>query len=182
MVLNKNKKWNVMAVAIALTITSVHSMAASPDVLRSSASLGVSDTKVKSYREWKSEKVQDALQRVTVTKTQLQITKSKDPNLAQNRGSIEAGTSLALERLEAQLQADQNFLETVKNFGVPDYLAGYVLKLKMQNKKEALNEVAGKLTAEEIAELMSAYATSAFGSPASDLGPSANSTLEDKVR
>jgi hypothetical protein len=175
-----NKTWNALALILMMALSSTQVLAAGPYALRSSASLGASDTKIKSYREWKSERVQDALQRVTVTKTQLEITKSKDPNLSQQKGSMESGTSLALERLENQLQVDQNFLETTKNFSVTDYLAGYLMKV--QNKKAAFNEVAGKLSSDEIAELMSAYATSAFGKPSSDLGPSANSTVEDHVR
>jgi hypothetical protein len=177
--LSLNNKWNALAVAVVIALFSTQALSAGPDVLRSSASLGVSDSKVKGYREWKSEQVQEALQRVTATKTKLQVTRSKDPNLLmQQKGSTESGSSM-VSRLESQLETDQNFLETVKKFSVADYLAGYLMKI--QNKKAAFNEVAGKLTSDEIAELLSAYATSAFGTPA-DLGPSANSATEDKVR
>lgn len=138
------------------------------------------DTRIKSCREWKSERIQAAITKVTQTRTQLQISKSKDPNLVLQKGATEANSGSNIEKLEAQLQADQHVLETAKNFSVTDCLAGYLMKI--QNKKAAFNEAAGKLTAEEIADLMSAYATSAFGNTAPELPPTANSMSEDRVR
>jgi hypothetical protein len=173
-------KLPVLALLLVLAVGGPASAVSSPDVLKVPSS-GPTDTKIKSYREWKSERIQEAISRITVTRTQLQITKSKDPNLSHHKsGGTEANSGVSLERLESQLQDDQIVLENAKNFSVTDYLAGYLMKI--QNKKAAFNEVAGKLTAEEIAELMSAYANSAFGNHSSDLAPSANNASEDRVR
>lgn len=136
--------------------------------------------RVKSYREWKSDLVQEALTRVTLTKTQRELSKKKDPNLGRSQGGTESASGVATERLEAQLQVDQNELETVRNFSMTDYLAGYLMK--MQNKKAAFKEVAGKLTADEIVELMAAYANSVFGAHSADFVPNATSSADDRVR
>lgn len=136
--------------------------------------------KAKSFREWKSEKVQDALGKVTATKTKIQLAKTKDPNLARRKGGLEATPGVHLEPLEDQLERDQATLEMAKDLSVTDYFVGYLTKL--QDKKAAFNEVAGKLTAEEVAELMAAYANSVFGTHSSDLAPSASILSSDRVK
>lgn len=163
----------------AAVVQESSSKAVGPTTSTASSSAHV-EPKIKSCQEWKSDRVHDALIRVTVTKTQIQVTKSKDPNLARSKGALESGAGQAIDRLEAQLETDQSVLETAKNFSVIDCLYGHVMKL--QDKKAAFNEVAAKLSAEEIAELMSAYANRSFGNHSTDLAPSANSTAEDRVR
>lgn len=137
-------------------------------------------TKTKSFREWKSEKVQDALGKVTITKTKIQVAKSKDPNLNRRKGTLEASSGANAENLEEQLEQDQATLEMARDLSVTDYFVGYLTKL--QDKKAAFNEVAGKLTAEEVAELMAAYANSVFGTHSSDLAPSASVLSADRVK
>lgn len=136
--------------------------------------------KTKSFREWKSEKVQDALGKVTVTKTKIQIAKTKDPNLTRRKAALEASSGANAETLEEQLEQDQATLDMAKDLSVTDYFVGYLTKL--QDKKAAFNEVAGKLTAEEVAELMAAYANSVFGTHSSDLAPSASVLSADRVK
>lgn len=134
--------------------------------------------KTKSFREWKSAQVQEALSRVTATKTKL--AKSKDPNLARRKSPLEASFGVKVEELESQLQQEQAILEMAKDLSVTDYFAGYLTKV--QNKKAAFSEVAGKLTAAEVAELMAAYANSVFGSSNSEMPPSALDVSVDQVR
>ncbi len=155
--------------------------------LRTTAPLGAPSTvleslKAKSYREWKSEKVQDALIKVIETKTKIQIVRSKDPNLHHRKAkdALEAGSGANTEALESQLQQDQSTLEMAKDLSVTDYFVGYLTKL--QDKKSAFNEIAGKLTAEEIAELMAAYANSVFGAHSPELAPSANALSSDRFK
>jgi hypothetical protein len=164
------------ALVLLASVTVSISAAAAPAMAINKSESG----RIKTYREWKSDLVQEALARVTATKTQREISRNRDPNLARNQGGMESASGLAIERLEAQLQADQNELETARNFSVTDYLAGYLMKV--QNKKAAFKEVAAKLTADEIVELMSAYANTAFGAHSADFAPSANSSAEDRVR
>ena len=136
--------------------------------------------KTKSFREWKSEKVHDALTRVTSTKTKIQLAKSKDPNLVRRKAGLEATSGVNSENLESQLQQDQSILEMAKDLSVTDYFVGYLTKI--QDKKAAFNEVAGKLTSEEVAELMTAYANSVFGTHNSELAPSATDLSSDRVK
>jgi hypothetical protein len=136
--------------------------------------------KTKSFREWKSERVQDALIQVTATRTKIQLVKSKDPNLVRRKGALEANSGVNTEALETQLQQDQSTLEMAKDLSVTDYFVGYLTKL--QDRKAAFNEVAGKLTAGEVAELMAAYANSVFGGHSSELAPSANDFSSDRVK
>lgn len=136
--------------------------------------------KTKSFREWKSEKVQDALSRVTSTRTKIQIAKCKDPNMARRKAGLEASSGTDNENLETQLQQDQSILEMAKDLSVTDYFVGYLTKV--QDKKAAFNEVAGKLTAGEVAELMAAYANSVFGTHTSEMAPSAQDLTSDRIR
>lgn len=136
---------------------------------------------VKSYREWKTERVHTAQVRISSVKAQIDNRKAVrlavaaqgvDPNLA-HKGTIEAASSsdYMVEKLERQLRDEQYSLELAKDLSVTDYFVGYLTKV--QNKKSAFNEVAGKLSAEEVAELMNAYANSVFGAHAADLPASA---------
>ncbi len=143
---------------------------------------------VKSYREWKMERVQTAQGKITSLKMQIeskknprQIATGVDPNLA-NNSTLEAGTSadISVEKLERQLRMEQYDLEVAKDLSVTDYFVGYLTKV--QDKKSAFNEVAGKLTPDEVAELMTAYANSVFGAQASDLPTSATNISKEPIK
>ncbi|NUN06426.1 MAG: hypothetical protein HUU57_11765 [Bdellovibrio sp.] len=141
---------------------------------------------VKSYREWKTERV--VLAEGKITSLKLQITTKKmarvaapgvDPNLAQKAGP-EASLvqdKYVVEKLERQLHEEQYALELAKDLSVTDYFVGYLTKI--QDKKSAFNEVAGKLSPDEVAELMTAYANSVFGAQAGDLPASATNVGKD---
>lgn len=143
---------------------------------------------VKSYREWKVERVQLAQVKVTAIKAQIDAKKSSrtaaigvDPNIA-NSSTLEAGIGqdLSIEKLERQLRMEQYDLEVAKDLSVTDYFVGYLTKV--QDKKAAFNEVAGKLTPEEVAELMTAYANSVFGAQAADLPISATNVGKEPMK
>lgn len=143
---------------------------------------------VKSYREWKMERVQTVQGKITSIKMQIeskrnprQIATGVDPNLAIN-SNLEAGTSpdIPVEKLERQLRLELYDLEVAKDLSVTDYFVGYLTKV--QDKKSAFSEVAGKLSPEEVAELMTAYANSVFGAQASDLPTSATNLSKDPIK
>ena len=147
---------------------------------------GPVSAQVKSYKEWKSEKISVAQTRVSSLKNQLEFRKAKrsaangtDPNLAQRaQGTFEAASTSdqMAERLERQLKTELYSLEVAQDLSVTDYFAGYLTKV--QNQKAAFNEVAGKLSPEEVSELMTAYANSVFGVDAGEF--SANTPREFK--
>lgn len=116
---------------------------------------------LKSYRQWKNEKIQDAMAKVSSTRSSLEVRK-----IAQSTktNKIEAATMKDMNsaQLEIQLRADIMVLEMAKDLTVSDYFAGYLSKLN--NKNEAVKEIAHKMTSDEVAELMMAYSNSLFGS------------------
>ncbi|WP_347357861.1 hypothetical protein [Bdellovibrio sp.] len=143
---------------------------------------------VKSYREWKTERVQAAQTKVTTLKAQIDLKKSgrslangTDPNMAHKAG-LEAVSmqDMSVEKLERELREEIYDLEVAKDLSVTDYFVGYLTKV--QDKKTAFNEVAGKLSAEEVAELMTAYANSVFGAHSADLPVSANNLSKDGIK
>lgn len=145
---------------------------------------------VQSYREWKSTQVNQAQMKVQILKVQIDarknqrrdIAQGKDPNLTQKSGGTEAfaGNDAQVERLERMLKQENDNLEMAKDLSVSDYFAGYLTKVK--DKKTAFNEVAGKLSAEEVAELMNVYANSVFGSHAGEIPSSATANARDNSK
>lgn len=144
---------------------------------------------VKSYREWKSERVTHAETKVNFLKAQITVKKAQrgvangtDPNLAM-RNTVEAVSShnMNVERMERQLREELYALDIAKDLSVTDYFVGYLTKV--QDQQAAFNEVAGKLSSEEIAELMTAYANSVFGgSPTNEISASAANISKDTVK
>jgi hypothetical protein len=144
---------------------------------------------VKSYREWKTDRVQWAQNKVSTLKAQIEIKKHQvrigalgvDPNL-EIKQQTEAGTSnsMAVEKLEKQLTTEQYDLDLANDLSVTDYFVGYLIKV--QDKKSAFNEVAGRLSPEEVAELMAAYANVVFGpqAPTEAAAPTAAGKAEKK--
>ncbi|MFM6930243.1 MAG: hypothetical protein ACKOX6_17380 [Bdellovibrio sp.] len=147
-------------------------------------------SRFKSYREWKTEKISVAQTKVSTLKAQLDarkqarmVAQGADPNLARTaRTGVEAvpARDISIEKIERQLQEEQYDLEIAKDLSVTDYFVGYLTKI--QDKKSAFKEVAGKLSPEEVAELMTAYANSVFGAHSSDLPVSATNTTREAVR
>lgn len=174
------KTFLLLMALMAFMVSSLEARATAPTVPSGTPALAQESLKTKSFREWKSEKVQSALGKVTETRTRIQLAKSKDPNMARRNGAFEAGAGINIEGLQDQLQQDQATLEIAKDLSVTDYFVGYLTKI--QDKKAAFSEVAGKLTAEEVAELMAAYANSVFGTNAVELSPSATSMSVDRFK
>ncbi|HWU44632.1 MAG TPA: hypothetical protein VN132_14370, partial [Bdellovibrio sp.] len=143
---------------------------------------------VKSYREWKRELVQDAQSKVNSLKTQIEARRlgrtsavGMDPNLNHVKG-LEATFvhDATLDKLEKDLRAEQYDLDVANDLTVTDYFVGYLTKV--QDKKAAFQEVAGKLSADEVAELMTAYANSVFGAHSADFPASATNESKDPVK
>lgn len=106
----------------------------------------------RSYKEWKQDRIQEANQKLSATRTKIE-SKKQDPNLLKTQGM--QGTVPEVDRLNKQLRGEEMALELAEDLTVADYFVGYINRL--QDRKAAIQEVAGKMTAEEVAELMSAY-------------------------
>lgn len=138
----------------------------------------------KSYREWKQDKVSEAQSRLEQLKARLQQEKL-DPNLSKlnsptPEGSYTNSKDGELVRIENLMRAEQGKLETAKELTVSDYFAGYLAKLS--DRPSAFKDVAGRLSPEEVAELMAAYANSVFGSQSGNMGPQAGRGASDPLK
>lgn len=146
------------------------------------------NAEVKSYREWKNDKVRQAQTKIAALKVQIELKKTgrslaqnTDPNLAK-KPTLEAVSSqdMSVEKLERQLQEQQYSFEVANDLSVTDYFVGYLTKVS--DKRSAFNEVATKLSAEEVAELMNAYANSVFGARSSNLPASAANLGKEPIK
>ena len=179
--------WMVMVFALESAATQGTISVQNPSIQPAkTANMVVSKAHFKSYREWKSEQIQDVQGKISTIKVQLEAKKQTrsvaqgvDPNLAMNKRGTEAG-ELSIEKLEKQLQEEQYDLDVAKDLTVTDYFVGYLTKV--DNKKAAFHEVAGKLSPEEVAELMTAYANSVFGAHTTDLPASASNLPKDNIK
>jgi hypothetical protein len=97
---------------------------------------------IKSFREWKSDKVQTVIQRIVLTKVGI------------SRSKVE-GTAVQTEQLTKQLQQEQWNLDIAKDLSVADY---FMLYLANQTHPHRFQEAASKMSPPEVAELMEAYA------------------------
>lgn len=128
----------------------------------SHASTLVPAATVKSYREWKQIKVSEAESRL----------KNLKENMLRSKGltlsATEAGLSTSLQRM---LDNEEMQFAMAQDLTITDYFVGYLAKQK--SLPQAIKEVSGRLSADEVAELMTAYADNFFASkPTSALHPS----------
>lgn len=125
---------------------------------------------VKSYKEWKSEKVQIAIKKVTITKAQIEYRKLNKQFLQKDEPAHIKDPET--NRLEAQLKNDLYSLEVAQELSVTDYFAIYLTK--QDNKSDAYKEAAEKMTSDEVGQLVKAYADSMFSTNGSGkVGPTA---------
>ena len=103
---------------------------------------------VLSYREWKNLKIQESKNKIRSLKEKI----NPDPNLKIN-DKMEAG-------LNQDLEQEILNLSITNDLGISDYFVGYLTK--QSSVKTAIKEVSVKLSADEVAELMSAYAEHFF--------------------
>ncbi len=116
-------------------------------------------TTLKSFREWKDERIQESAVKLNVTKAQFNIQRNIKPVAAKTEATI--GGDISLIKLENQMRLDLISLELAKDLTVADYFVGYVSKI--HDRKNSMNEIAGKMSTEEVAEMMNAYVQSIFG-------------------
>ncbi len=111
---------------------------------------------VLSYREWKNSKIQDAKLKIKSVREKY----GTDPNVQLKTTGTEAGLSKELERELLNLSLTQDLT-------ISDYFVGYLTR--QASLDAAIKDVSIKLTSEEVAELMSAYAENFFQSKPSAL-------------
>ena len=129
----------------------------------------------KSFREWKTSMISLAQERVKQTQATLiqkkrnSASAGSDPNLI-SKNNLESGLKANLVELQEQAEKDQYQLSTAQDLTISDYFVGYITKQK--DLSAAIKEVSGRLSAEEISELMHAYANNFFSTkPNSAISP-----------
>lgn len=142
---------------------------------------GVSSAQVLTFKEWKDTHLQTSTKKVNRLRAQINLAKtpkrihsSQDPNLKLRTGGEAASTADAtVERLSSELNNELENLEMAHDLTVTDYFVGYLTKVP--NRQTAFDEVAAKLTPQEVSELMGAYANSIVGKTLnSDIAPPAS--------
>jgi hypothetical protein len=108
---------------------------------------------VKSYREWKQSKISEAETRLKNLKED--VLRSRGLSL----NATEAGLSTSLQRM---LDNEELQFAMAQDLTITDYFIGYLARQK--SLQQAIKEVSGKLSADEVAELMTAYADNFFAS------------------
>ncbi len=130
---------------------------------------------LKSFRQWKNERIQESLAKFSSTRSLMDGRKIALVSTQQTGPSTKTeavvSRDISLVKLENQLRLDLMSLEMAKDLTVTDYFVGYVNKI--HGKKESINEIAGKMSTDEVAELMSAYAQSIFGASSTEIPKSA---------
>ena len=100
---------------------------------------------VLSYREWKSSKISEAQLKIKTIKEKIIV----DPNMPIKTLGTEAGLSKELEREILNLSVTQDLT-------ISDYFVGYLTR--QSSLETAIKDVSPRLTPDEVAELMSAFA------------------------
>lgn len=126
---------------------------------------------IKSYREWKSSMISEAEARVKTLKEN--VNKSR----VSASQPTEAGLNQNLQSMQNMLDKEQLQYSLAQDLTIADYFVGYLTKQKSVSL--AIKEVSGRLSAEEVAELMTAYADNFFTSKPTPLiqAPRADSGL-----
>lgn len=120
---------------------------------------------IKSFKEWKSEKINLALQQTLAMRNT--ILKSKA-----------LGTTKNTSALEKQLSQLNWNLEVAQDLSVTDY---FVLYLSLQPQKDRFKMAASKLTTLEVADLMQAYAQSLSNAPSASIEGTSSSNFTSQA-
>lgn len=134
---------------------------------------------VKSFKEWKNEKVQSAIKKVTISRAQIEYKKLNNQIFKKTEAS--AGKEADMERLEEQLKNDMFSLQVAQQLTVQDYFAIYLNKL--ENRNDSFKAAAQKMSNEDVEALMRVFADSLLETQGSKIVPSANGeNIYDKIK
>lgn len=156
-----------VSAAMAIPLTPVSKpLQSNPNHVYAAAS---SIAPIKSYREWKLMMINESEGRLKSLKETVTRTKGSAASSA-----TEAGLSSTLQNM---LDKEELQLSLAQDLTISDYFVGYLTKQK--SISAAIKEVSGRLSAEEVAELMTSYADNFFSSkPTPKIqAPSADSGL-----
>ena len=161
----------------------INSFASKPYVLTEGTTLVLKEKadSLQSYKEWKTQKIQQLQTHANWLKASLEYRKNQiSQKKSLTKTEAQLSQEMGLIQLQSQFKDDMLSLEMANELTVSDYFAAYLTKQK--NKKEAFKQVAGKMSPEEVADLMSAYANSAFLSQGISAPAQGSDVTDDKVK
>ncbi len=154
---------------------------AKPGMITRQQAPSVGSSPVQSFGEWKEQKIHAVQLEVEALQARIEANKA-DASSTKGGEKVKSTTAPdpSLMQLKNQLINKTYSLEMAKELTVADYFAAYLTKL--DNKKESFKEIAAKMTAEEVADLMSAYANAMFSGQGSSAAPQGLNAPFDRVK
>ncbi len=150
----------VLAIALAIAHSSCEAKTLPIATLIHSAAaanaIPVATPQIKSYREWKLSMISESDLRVKNLKESLWKSRTSASS------STEAGLNPVIQNIQNKIDKEELQFSLAQDLTITDYFVGYLTKQKSLNT--AIKEVSGRLSAEEVAELMTAYADNFFAS------------------
>jgi len=139
-------------VVMLLVMMSVgHTFAAVEKTVLDVSSSNASAVEIKSFKDWKQERIQESVLKVSEIKARIE---QKKRNIQSANQSVK--TEAGVDRLSGFLNQEQQNLEMNKQLGVSDYFLMYLTGLP-QNK-DVYTKAASQMTSSEMGELMLLYA------------------------
>lgn len=120
--------------------------------------LDISKTKVLGFREWKEQKLHDALARYNSLRSEMDRgleNNNSDPNLKKKPIEAQSKDLNQVSVLENQLRTQETTIEILKDLTIVDYMVGYLSKF--QDRPAVVQEFVASLSQEQAVELVRAY-------------------------
>lgn len=121
---------------------------------------------IKNYKEWKTAMIIDSENRIKNLKESLNKNRqtaninSADIAIANSEGGLSKDLNQKINQsvnhLQILVEKEEQQLSVAKELSISDYFVGYLTKQK--SLSNAIKDVSGRLSADEVAELMQAYA------------------------
>lgn len=118
---------------------------------------------IKSYNEWKKSKIAEIENKIKTLRERISnqsvrhIGSSKDPNMALSKTEFEGGLN---SELQGQLEREMLSLSMSHDLTISDYFVGYLTK--QTSLEVAIRDVSARMTPDEVADLMVAFAEHFF--------------------
>ncbi len=115
-----------------------------------------------SFKDWKSDKIQQILTRINNNKSQIDALRSRQlsqASISPGKPTLkpDSGISQLIQRYQKQLTQEEWNLEVAQDLSITEYI---MLHVGAQPSKARFQQAASKLAPQEVAELMEAYSVS----------------------
>ena len=156
----RNLNFLLLILACGLMAPTVFAHAASETTV---VPITAPSSNIKSYNEWKKSKIAEIENKIKTLRERISnqsvrhIGSSKDPNMALAKTEFEGGLSTELQN---QLEREMLSLSMSHDLTISDYFVGYLTK--QTSLEVAIRDVSARMTPDEVADLMVAFAEHFF--------------------